>query len=205
MSNESHYQQIADIHSIMERNTRFISLSGLSGISAGVIAIIGSIVANLRIDSFFKEQDFSQDAFFKLELQLIGLAACILIAAIAFSWLFTSRKAKADGQKVWNRTTRKILMNLAIPLVTGGVFALILLYYNLFVLIAPVTLIFYGLACVNASHNTVTQIKFLGLSVIVLGLINLFFLGHGLIFWTLGFGFMHILYGMIMYLKYERG
>lgn len=205
MSNESHYQQIADIHSIMERNTRFISLSGLSGISAGVIAIIGAIVANLRIDAFFKKQDFTIEAYYRIELEFLILAVVILITAISSAWIFTSRKAKADGQKVWNRTTRKILMNLAIPLVTGGVFALILLYYNLFVLIAPVTLIFYGLACVNASHNTVTQIKFLGLSVIVLGLVNLFFLGHGLIFWTLGFGFMHILYGMIMYLKYERG
>jgi hypothetical protein len=70
-------------------------------------------------------------------------------------------------------------------------------------LVAPATLIFYGLALVNAERYTLTDIKYLGYCQIGLGLISLFFLGWGLVAWTFGFGVLHIVYGLIMHKKYK--
>ncbi|MET0760350.1 MAG: hypothetical protein ABWZ56_08010, partial [Flavobacterium sp.] len=90
------------------------------------------------------------------------------------------------------------------PLATGGIFALLLLRNGNYGLIAPVTLIFYGMACINASKYTFRDIRYLGITVTVLGLIATEFSGYALEFWALGFGVCHILYGSMMYFKYDR-
>ena len=123
---------------------------------------------------------------------------------MGFGFYFTNRKAKREGQTIWNAASRKLMLNLFIPLAVGGVFSLLLIQHHLIVLVAPVTLIFYGLACVNASHVTHNEIRNLGIFNILLGLINVYYVGYGLFFWALGFGVMHIIYGGLMYFKYER-
>ena len=117
---------------------------------------------------------------------------------------FTWRKAQRDGLQIWDGTALRMAINLAIPLGTGAVFGLILLYHNLIGLIAPVCLIFYGLALINASKYTFNDIRFLGIIQIVLGLLSSVYVGYGLIFWALGFGVFHVIYGALMYFKYER-
>jgi hypothetical protein len=94
-------------------------------------------------------------------------------------------------------------LSLAIPLVTGGIFILIMLNSGHFGLAAPACLIFYGLALIQASTNTVDEIRYLGYSEILLGLISAMLPGYGLIFWSLGFGVLHIVYGAIMHNKYD--
>ena len=130
-------------------------------------------------------------------------AALVLIFAISFGIFFTTRKAKKKGQKIWDKLSQRLLINLLIPLVAGGIFCLALLKHGMFSLVAPATLIFYGLALVNASKYTLTDIHYLGLIEIVLGLIALFYIGYGLEFWAIGFGVLHIVYGLMMYFKYE--
>jgi hypothetical protein len=65
-------------------------------------------------------------------------------------------------------------------------------------------LIFYGLSLVNAGKFTFSEIHYLGLTEIVLGILAGIFINHGLLFWTLGFGLMHIVYGTVMYYRHER-
>ena len=65
-------------------------------------------------------------------------------------------------------------------------------------------LIFYGLALINSSKYTFFEIRYLGIAEIVLGLIASVFVSSGLILWAAGFGLLHIIYGIIMYYKYER-
>jgi hypothetical protein len=96
------------------------------------------------------------------------------------------------------------VINLAIPLAVGGIFCAILLYHGIVYLMAPAMLIFYGLALVNGSKYTLTDIRYLGLSEIVLGVFAAFFIGYGLLAWAIGFGVLHIVYGTLMYYKYER-
>ncbi|MEN0050419.1 MAG: hypothetical protein AAF806_25365 [Bacteroidota bacterium] len=209
---EDHLKTLTDIRSIMERSTRFISLSGLSGVAVGICAMIGAAVAFYYIEKnpFGGEQLYFETA---RETQRWGLkfyqfffldAVLVLFTSIICGIYFTTRKARKKGQKVWDKLTWRLLVNLAIPLFAGAIFCYALYEYKVAGLIAPSTLIFYGLALVNASKYTLRDLKFLGLLEIGIGLIALFNLGFGLEFWTIGFGLLHIGYGFYMWWKYER-
>lgn len=209
---QNHLDTLQQIRSLMEKSSRFISLSGLSGISAGIFALLGAgaIYVYLEIIPFStKHTSYIRDATYEkwgigyLEF-FFATGISVLILAILSGIYFTTKKAKRLGQPVWDRLTQRLLISLFIPLITGGVFALGLLYHGGFGLIAPSTLIFYGLALLNASKYTLPDIQYLGISEIILGLIATFFLGYGLEFWAIGFGVLHIIYGTVMYFKYER-
>lgn len=205
MESKNYHEDLSHIRTMMERSSRFISLSGLSGVVAGLAAIAGAVYVYFvfqreGIDYFDGERNIFSPSLVK-ELVTIGIA--ILVVAIFSGYIFTANKSKSKGLKIWDATTRRLLVTFAIPLVTGGFFCLALLYHHLFVLIAPATLLFYGLALVSAERYTLTDIKYLGYCQIILGLISLFFLGWGLLFWTVGFGALHIVYGLIMHKKYK--
>jgi len=204
-------QQLDDIRKLMERSSRFISLSGLSGISAGIIALAGALFAFFYLNfdiRYFDTNRYFNDMLGKAIPEkiyvLMADAALILILALASAIFFTTRKAKRKGLKVWTASTRLMLYSLAIPLITGGLFCLILLYYNLIFLVAPATLIFYGLALLNASKYTLPEIQWIGICETGLGIIACILPGYGLIFWMVGFGVLHIVYGTVMYYRYER-
>jgi hypothetical protein len=205
MDSKNYHEDLLHIRSMMERSSRFISLSGLSGVVAGLAAVIGAVYVFFvfkreGIDYFDGDRNVFGPALVK-ELLIIGIL--ILTAALLSGYIFTANKSKRKGLKIWDATTRRLLITFAVPLVTGGVFCLALLYHHLFVFVAPATLIFYGLALVSAERYTLTDIKYLGYCQIVLGLISLFILGWGLLFWTIGFGILHIVYGLIMHKKYK--
>jgi hypothetical protein len=205
MDTKNYHEDLSHIRSMMERSSRFISLSGLSGVFAGLAAIIGAVYVYFvlqreGIDYFDGERNIYGPKIIK-ELVIVG--TLILVAAVLSGYIFTANKSKRKGLKIWDATTRRLLTTFSIPLVTGGIVCLILLYHHLFVLVGPATLIFYGLALVSAERYTLPDIKYLGYCQIVLGLLSFFFLGWGLVAWTLGFGVLHIVYGLIMHKKYK--
>lgn len=202
-----HLDTLKDIKHIMERSSRFISLSGLSGISAGVCALVGAWFANDLIYDFLKQFDelsYNSFEFSKLKLNLLIMSAAVLAAAIISSLYFTSRRAKRNQQKLWDHTSKRLLLNLLIPLMAGGLFILAMLQQDEWRFVSPACLIFYGLALVNASKYTLSEIRYLGYLEIVLGLINTQYIGYGLYFWAAGFGLLHIVYGVGMWWKYEK-
>ena len=73
-----------------------------------------------------------------------------------------------------------------------------------YALVAPGCLVFYGLALVNASKYTLGEIRYLGYGQLVLGIVNLWNVSYGLWFGALGFGILHIIYGIWMWYKYEK-
>ncbi len=210
-----HLENIKEIRSIMERSSQFISLSGLSGVFVGITALFGALSIFL-----FKLKHFSgryyNDKVYSGELHLKGVELSefilfiivsgfiMLILSLYFAYFFTNRNAKRKGLPVWSSSARRMIINLSIPLITGGLFCFVLIYHNLIYLIVPATLIFYGLALINASKYTLRDIRYLGLIEILLGLIASVWIGYGLIFWAIGFGVLHIIYGLTMYWKYER-
>jgi hypothetical protein len=210
---EKYLQDISDIKKMMNKSSQFISLSGLGGIMAGVYALIGAYVAHELIqnnNNSYAYTDYKNtDAIITLEsttFKLILLTAgIVLLLSIATAALLTNNKAKREGETVWNTTSKRLLINFLIPLVTGGVFGLLLLRNGNYGLIAPVTLIFYGLSCVNASKYTLRDVRYLGITIIILGLISTELSGYALEFWALGFGICHIVYGSMMHFKYDRG
>jgi len=203
--NQKISDDLAHIRSIMERSSRFLSLSGLSGVGAGVVGLVAGLIAmywTSGSDMTLEKARMSVGAGILVQ-SLILLGASALLLAIFCGCYFTVRKSKKLGLQIWTATTKKILVQLAIPLAVGGMFVLALLRYNLYGLIAGTTLIFYGLALVNAEKYTYSDIKYLGFLEIILGCLSLFFIGKGLIFWTIGFGVLHIVYGIILYRKYK--
>ncbi len=205
-SKEQYLSEISEIKNMMERSSRFISLSGLSGVFAGIYALIGAWLVFDRMyatDGFLYNRTY-HNSYNSDVLFMIAVASGVLVLALTTGVFFTTRKAKRHGLKIWDNTTKRLLINLLIPLATGGIICLILLNKQYYTMVAPVTLVFYGLSLVNASHHTYRDIRFLGLTEIVLGLIALVYIGYGLLFWAIGFGVLHILYGALMYFKYER-
>lgn len=205
-------QALSDIRTMMERSTRFISLSGLSGVSAGLCALIGASVAFY----YLGKTPFAGEQYYYETLQgsprwaipwqqfFLLNGALILTSAIAAAIFFTTRRARQKGQKIWDRLTWRLLVNLGIPLFAGAIFCFALYQQSIIGFVAPATLIFYGLALVNASKYSLRDLKFLGLLEMLLGCLGLFYIGFGLELWTIGFGILHIIYGSYMWWKYER-
>ena len=201
---KEHLQTITDIRSMMERSSRFISLSGLSGIFSGIFALCGAYVAYVKLYSLNRNYRLlNSNDFIDVVVYLIIDALAVLIVSLTVGIILTIRNSKKKGIKIWDSTSKRLFINLLIPLMAGGVFCLILIYHGLVGLVAPCTLIFYGLALVSAEKYTLTDVKYLGYCQIILGLISFFFIGWGLLFWGFGFGVLHIVYGIVMYKKYK--
>lgn len=206
-SKEEQLQQLSEIRSLMERSSRFISLSGLSGVGAGITALIGSAIAYWRIEVYTgSARGYSYSQYTDpLLWELVFIAIGILIVALSVGAFFTLRKAKKQGQSIWDKSSQQLIISLLIPLVTGGLFCLLLLDHGMLGMVAPATLIFYGLSLVSASKYTLNDIRSLGFCQIILGLLNAKFMavGNGILFWTIGFGVLHIIYGIYMHYKYK--
>ncbi len=197
-------EDLRHIREMMEKSSRFISLSGLSGVGAGFVGLFTGITAMFWISDYaplYEVTDFNQNEAVLMKLIVLGVGALLL--AVFFGCFFTLIKSKRLGIPVWTATTKRVLVQLALPLVVGGIFVLALLQYQLYGLVAGTTLIFYGLALTNVERYTFSDIKILGILEIILGCIALFWIGKGLVLWTIGFGVLHILYGIILYKKYK--
>ncbi|HOP04120.1 MAG TPA: hypothetical protein PL017_12235 [Tenuifilaceae bacterium] len=213
---DEHIKDLQEIRSMMERSSRFISLSGLSGVFAGITALLGALAVYIYKSEFFYGQFhnkqrvyFRGNLIYGAELThfiyfLIVTATIVLIVALTFGVLFTTRNARRKNLPYWDSSAKRMLINLFIPLAAGGIFCLALFYHQQIYLVAPATLVFYGIALINASKFTLNDIRYLGFSEIILGLISMFFAGYSLFFWAFGFGILHIIYGTTMYWKNER-
>lgn len=201
MSEQDYLKDISEIKDLMNRSSRFISLSGLSGIFAGLYALIGAAVAYWLVTNSGRDYLILDGKVFRLiMLDLFLIAFFSVVTAI----LLTTKKARKEGVKVWDSSTRRLLANFLIPLIAGGIYILIILNQNKYGQTGALMLIFYGLALINASKYTVGKIKYLGFVQIILGLICAVFPGYGFWLWVLGFGVMHIIYGTIMYVQEKK-
>lgn len=199
---EKYLEDLKEIKDIMNRSSRFISLSGWSGISAGIFALTGAYLAYIFV---YAKQDYLDYRQVSLDYSTIFSLLSIAVAVIGLSFIFgiyfTLKKAKANNQSWKDKSTQLLLINLFIPLAAGGTLCLMLLMKGYIGFIAPFTLIFYGLALVNASKYTLSQIRSLGILEIVLGLVATHYIGYGLLFWSIGFGVLHIIYGVLIQAK----
>jgi len=209
-NNLSSSDDLKTIRKIMEESSRFLSLSGLSGIFAGLFAIAGAFVAWFFIlhKGTIQYDDVLSSLYGNSSSlpgwQLIADALVVLVLSLLFSLWFSARRARKAGRILWTPVTKRLLVNFSVPLITGGLFVIILLIENHSELVIPGLLVFYGLALLNAGKFTYGEVFYLGLLEIITGLISAVLFKYGIWFWVFGFGALHIVYGLIMYRRYER-
>jgi len=203
---QDYLQDIKEIKSLMQDRARFLSLSGISGILAGIYALVGAFLGyNVATKANSIPYHDLQNGFLSpVLIKLVGIAAGIVILSILSSWFFSHKKAKQRKESLWSPASMKAMVNFGVPLITGGIFILLLIYKGYILLVGPATLIFYGLALYSASRYTVRDVGTLGMIQIGLGLVSMLYPGKGIYFWAFGFGVLHIVYGSIMYFKYDR-
>lgn len=215
MNDQNHHlDTLQDIKQMMERSSRFISLSGLSGIAAGICALVGAWFAKGIFDtnrySDTNLKHIGRVGNVNMSLgdwmgnQLFQIAVITFIAAFVLAFIFTYLNSKKTNTPIWGTTARRVLINVAVPMIVGGVYLLKLMENEAYGYIAPGCLIFYGLAVLNASKYTLNEVRYLAYGLLLLGIINLWCIGYGIYFWALGFGVLHIIYGALMWWKYER-
>jgi hypothetical protein len=210
MTDKNPIEDLREIRKMMESSSKFLSLSGLSGVFAGLCALIGAWFAYREMNHMYDLQYWyavqgrMDDWNVNLNLKLAIIAIIVLVSALSFGILFTWLKARKQKKKLWTPLSIRLIISLMVPLGFGGLFIIGLYYQGYFALIAPATLIFYGLALLNGSKYVHVDIKYLALCEMALGVLAVFKLYYGLYFWAIGFGVLHILYGLIMYFKYDR-
>ena len=206
-------EDLQHIKKMMERSSRFISLSGLSGIAAGICALAGAWFANNVIVESGGPSSYRAVVTRTIESEtlqefmghrLFQIAVFTFCAALFFSFLFTYLRSKKNKIPMWGSTAQRLTINVAVPMAAGGIYLLKLIEHGAYGLIAPGCLVFYGLALLNAGKYTLSEIKYLGYIQLLLGITSCWFVGYGLYFWAAGFGLMHIIYGTVMWAKYER-
>lgn len=204
MKEQDYIRDIAEIRSMMERSSKFLSLSGWAGILAGIYALAGVYIAYAFFQFNPDEVAYSSTELPASLLKVIFLAIIILILTIGTAIFLSGRKADKRGETLWNPTAKQLLISMAVPFITGALLILILISKGLIGLVAPLTLVFYGLALYNAGRHTYEDMRTLGLIEMGLGVLGSYYVEYGLLFWALGFGVMHIIYGTYLHYKYER-
>lgn len=207
MKKEKDYiQDIAEIRSMMERSSKFLSLSGWAGIMAGIYALSGALAAYKLYDfnPSAVGSNINTDESYPALFNIVLIAMVILLLALFTAIYVSYREANKRDEKLWNATSKRLLTNMAAPLIVGGVLIIILISKGMIGFIAPFSLLFYGLALFSGGNFTYSEVRILGLIQIGLGLISASWVEYGLILWALGFGVIHIIYGIYMQYKYER-
>jgi len=201
-------EELAEIKSMMERSTRFLSLSGLSGVLAGLYALSAAGLAWYWIyfpsSSWGKGEGAANLSFRDVLNRLLLLGLSTLIAAVSTAYFLSKKKGNNSSQLFWTPASKRFLQALFLPVALGGFFCFALLHERAFGLIPAATLIFYGIGLVQSAQFTLGEIKNLGFTQLALGLIAAFFPDFGLLCWALGFGAFHVVYGALMYFRHER-
>ena len=201
---QDYIREISEMRSLMERSSRFLFLSGLSGIMAGIYALAGAAI----VYGLFSFNPGNADGANVLEspvlLQSMAVGIVVLLLAVGTAVLLSKRNALKRGEKLWNSTARRLVSHMSVPLFTGGLLLLILTWKGMIAFLAPFSMIFYGIALYNAGKYTYAEMKSLGVIQIMLGLAGTCFVKYGLLCWAIGFGVAHIIYGAYMHYRYER-
>ena len=196
MNKDKALESVNEIKELMEKSSKFISVSGLAAILAGIYALAGAYIAT---------QVITPETHLIVTLEFMAIIALSVLAAAAVTaGILSYCKSQKTGQSFFSRLTYRALWNFSLPMLTGGALCISLLLHGYYDILSSVMLLFYGLTLVNVSKFTYANIAWLGYAFICLGVIDSFWEGHALLFWTIGFGGFHILYGILFYLHYER-
>ena len=150
MDKDKALESVFEIKELMEKSSKFISVSGIAAILAGIYALAGAYIATQVITS---------DMYLSDTLKLMAIIAMAVLAAAAVTaGILSYCKSQKMGQKFFSRLTYRALWNFSLPMLTGGVLCISILMHEYYDILASVMLLFYGLALVNVSKFTYSSI-----------------------------------------------
>ena len=204
-TDQSGLETLKDIRQMMEKSSRFISLSGWSGVAAGICALAGAVLAQRSISEYYTlSYGTANECPACLRDRLLTIAGIVFLSALVTAFVFTYLRSRREGVTIWGSSARRLLWNTMIPMLAGGVLILKMIDLRMYALIGPASLIFYGLALVNGSRYTLGEVRYLGLAILATGLVSAWFPKATLYYWAFGFGILHVAYGVAMWWKHER-
>lgn len=201
---QQYEQDLESIRQTMERSIKVLSLSGLSGVLAGIYALAGTGIAYYLLYYPFNPYGLSPSVSEQSVITpLLITAVAVLLLSLATGVFMSFSKAKKLNVSLWNSTSKELVINLSVPLVSGGLFILVLLTGGYYELIVSASLLFYGIALVQGSRYTYNEMQIVGYGELILGILAAFFPAFSLLLWGAGFGVLHIIYGAIMHYRYD--
>lgn len=208
MKKEEVKQTLDDIRAMMAKSSRFQAISGVSIIMVGIYASVASFLVSPMLRGW-NWLALPCDASGNITLNTphlihMTVLAALLLFVLSFATVTVMawRKAKRLNLPLsLDKRMFQMLINFFIPLLAGGVLCLALIVQHHYGLTSSIMLIFYGLALVNMQHYTYPVFRFLGYAELILGFVDCFTVHYSLLFWFLGFGLLHILFGILYTLR----
>lgn len=211
MNNNEAINTLNEIKDLMKKSSRFQTISGLSIIIIGIYASIVSLGAWLLLGD---HEPYSWLPSWSLDLSIntptrtwVAILCALALVVVSFGTVCIMSYAKTKRQNhqfSFDQTVRRPLLHFFVPAVTGGLLCLAMLLQGHYGLTSSFMLVFYGLALINCSHYTTSSIALLGYGELLLGIIDCFLISHGILFWFLGFGLWHIVFGIFFTLNSHK-
>jgi hypothetical protein len=191
--NLEHAEHSLDIiRTLMERSQRYEHISGLSGLAAGTLVLIGA--AALQSDMLPWSSPINSLVVWSL----------VLAVSVMVHLLITRRRARDRGEALWTRQARTVLLALLPAFIVAAVISVWLWTEQRTGLWPSIWLLLYGCGTLATCFFAPRSILFLGLTCLTAGILSLLVLtDHPLLTMSIGFGLTHIAYGLLV-LRAER-
>ena len=207
-------KDISLIKNLMEKSSKFSNLSGYAIATTGLLALLGAVFVYFDLGISISEKYISyaelinqtgnaNSIYTKIKL-LVIIASLILLTSLLILYVSAKLKSERHDINLFNSSFSRALKSLFIPVFSGGVFCGFLILHKMYGLVAPATLIFYGLGLISASKYSYNELELLGYLELLLGTIASYYMGSGLLFWMIGFGIGHIVLGVFIHYKYDK-
>jgi len=208
MEHQKHLENLSELKSILSKNTRFLSFSGLSGVIAGITALAGEyLFYNLYLATFSSSSNYADVrnlADMKLFYSALLIALSIIGISVIVGVILARKKIRMQGSTVNRDLLKNTLIHILVPILVGGAICFVASFTDHFIYIPAFLLIFYGLGLFNGSRFSFDDLKIVGLVFMGLGLITYAYPNLSMWTWGLGFGVGHILYGLRVYFVHDR-
>jgi hypothetical protein len=176
------------IRDTMERSTHFTAVPGYGGMLIGFTAIGAAYIAHTQAPLI-------------RDWVIVWLVEAVLAFCIGLFAMW--QKSKLAGTTLNSVPAKKMILSFVPPMICGVIITLGLWRYGDFVSMIPVWLLLYGAAVVTGGSYSVRAVPIMGWCFIALGAIAFFLPANtGNLMMTLGFGLLHMVFGLVIARKY---
>ena len=202
-------QTLDDIRDMMSKSSRFQAISGYSIIIVGLYAAVAAAIAAALVGAvnlfpFFENIDATLNTPAKIRLATIIALSLFTLSLLTVFAMAIAKSKRHNLRFAFDKRMRQMLTDFFLPLAAGGLVSIALIMQQHYGLTSSIMLLFYGLALVNSSHYTYPALRWLGYTELALGIADCLTVKHAILFWFLGFSVMHIIFGIVYVIMFER-